>query len=203
MHGEAVLLQKQRRGKAEARIDAKAANGGCMLSILARWLLTSTAMAPVALTYGWVAFQAGDQGLGALLWGLCAVLVGGCLWLLQSARKHLERMRFTAQSVETADSEYLAFFLLYALPLFTAKINELTWQIWVPILAIFAIVTAKSYGYHFNPLLGMMGWHFYKITSSFGVTYVLITKKTLRSVDEEMQVGQLTEYILIDLGNNK
>jgi hypothetical protein len=112
-------------------------------------------------------------------------------------------MKFSAQSVETADGEYLAFFLLYALPLFTAKINELTWQVWVPTLLIFAVITAKSYCYHFNPLLGMMGWHFYRVTSVDGVTYVLITKKQLRRAAEEMQVGQLTEYILIDLGEKK
>ena len=87
--------------------------------------------------------------------------------------------------------------------MFTAKINELTWQVWVPILMIFGIITAKSYAYHFNPLLGIMGWHFYKVSTAGGVTYVLITKKQLRRAAEEMQVGQLTEYILIDLGDKK
>jgi hypothetical protein len=49
----------------------------------------------------------------------------------------------------------------------------------------------------------MLGWHFYKVTTSDGVTYVLITRKQLRRAAELMQVGQLTEYILIDLGDKK
>ena len=33
-----------------------------------------------------------------------------------------------------------------------------------------------------------------------GVTYVLITKKQLRNVAETIEVGQLTEYIVMDIG---
>lgn len=174
-----------------------------MLSTLAKWLLTSTAIAPVALTYAWVAYQAGNIDLALKLGGLCGVLVIVCLWLLGFARSNIERITFTAQTVEAADGENFAFLLLYLLPLFTAKINELTWQVWAPMLVIFGVITATSYSYHFNPLLGMVGWHFYKVTTKDGITYVLITKKQLRKAAEQMQVGQLTEYILIDLGDKK
>lgn len=171
-----------------------------MLNALAKWLLTSTAIAPVALTYAWVAYQAGSTQLAVMLFGLCIALLLICLGLLRFSQNNLERVNFTAKSVEAADSENVAFLLLYLLPLFTGKINELTWQIWAPMIVIFAIITATSYSYHFNPLLGMLGWHFYKVESSDGITYVLITKKQLRKAAEQMQVGQLTEYILIDLG---
>lgn len=174
-----------------------------MLSTLAKWLLTSTAIAPVALTYAWVAYQAGNTQLALTLAGLCLALLLICLGLLGYACRNIERVNFAAKSVEAADSENVSFLLLYLLPLFTAKINELTWQVWIPMIAIFAVITATSYSYHFNPLLGMMGWHFYKVTSADGITYVLITKKQLRKAAEHMQVGQLTEYILIDLGEKK
>ena len=51
------------------------------------------------------------------------------------------------------------------------------------------------------PLLGLMGWHFYKVGTKEGVTYVLITKRQLRSASEVISVGQLTEYIVIELGD--
>lgn len=171
-----------------------------MLNALAKWLLTSTAIAPVALTYAWVAYQAGNIQLASLLAGLCVCLLLICLGLLRYSRRVIERVDFTAKSVEAADGENVGFLLLYMLPLFTGKIQELTWQIWVPMIAIFAVITATSYSYHFNPLLGMLGWHFYKVESVDGITYVLITRKQLRKAAEQMQVGQLTEYILIDLG---
>jgi hypothetical protein len=45
-----------------------------------------------------------------------------------------------------------------------------------------------------------MGWHFYKVGTPEGVTYVLITRKQLRSATGTIEVGQLTEYIVIDVG---
>jgi hypothetical protein len=48
-------------------------------------------------------------------------------------------------------------------------------------------------------LLSVLGWHFYKVTSDDGVTYVLVTRNQIRTASEPLQVGQLTEYILLDL----
>jgi len=174
-----------------------------MLNGIAKLTLTSTSIAPVLLTYGWVAYQ-GDYikiKTAVILFFICAVLVGFCLWLLRYAKDHLELMKFEAGSVEAADRENIAFLFLYLHPLFTAQFEALNWQVWLPAIVIFAAVVATGYNYHFNPLLGLMGWHFYKVGTKEGVTYVLITKKQLRNASEVIVVGQLTEYIVIELGD--
>jgi len=174
-----------------------------MLNWIARLLLTSTAIAPVLLTYAWVAYQA-ERGLQAtVLLGVCFSLFLICLGMLAYSKKYLERLNFKAVSVEAADRENTAFLLLYLLPLFTADFTSLNWQLWVPAILIFAVVIATGYSYHFNPLLGLLGWHFYKVNTSEGVTYVLITKRHLRNATEALEVGQLTEYIVLDLGGQK
>lgn len=171
-----------------------------MLSWFAKLLLTSTAIAPVLLTYSWVAYQADECRLAGVLLGVCVVLVGVCIGMLRYARTHLERVKFSATTVEAADRENMGFLLLYLLPLFTAPFATLNWQVWVPAIVIFGAVVATGYSYHFNPLLGLMGWHFYKVSTKEGVTYVLITKKQLRNANETIEVGQLTEYIVMDVG---
>ena len=55
--------------------------------------------------------------------------------------------------------------------------------------------------FSFSPLLGLLGWHFYKVSSTEGVSYVLVTKKQIRNTGQINNVGQLTDYILIDLGD--
>jgi hypothetical protein len=62
---------------------------------------------------------------------------------------------------------------------------------------------ATGAGYHFNPLLSILGWHFYKITSTEGVKYVLVTRKYIRTAADIIAVGQLTDYMLVDLGGRK
>lgn len=171
-----------------------------MLNWVAKLLLTSTAIAPVLLTYAWVAYQSSCLWQSGVLLGACFLLLLICICLLDYARRHLERVNFTPTSVEAADRENMGFLLLYLLPLFTAQFATLNWQVWVPTIVIFAAVVATGHNYHFNPLLGLMGWHFYKVGTREGITYVLITKKQLRNTTGSIEVGQLTEYIVIDLG---
>jgi hypothetical protein len=170
-----------------------------MLSKLARLLLTASSIAPVSFTYAWVAFVQGDKrvALWAVVVGLIAVVM--CIGLLRYAQKNLEALDFRTKSIEPADSENLGFMLLYLLPLFTGKISDLHWELWIPIIAVFSVIIATGFGYHFNPLLSILQWHFYRVTSQDGVTYVLITKKHIRTAAGHLSVGQLTEYILLDL----
>lgn len=170
-----------------------------MLSSFARLLLTSTAVAPVLLTYAWVAEKSGFRQQALILFAMCAILTGLCLWMLRFAKRSLERSTFTSTTIEAADRENMGFLLLYLLPLFTSQYSSLNWGIWIPTLAVFGLVTATGYSYHFNPLLGLLGWHFYKVGTPEGVTYVLITKKQLRNAASAVTVGQLTEYIVIDV----
>lgn len=171
-----------------------------VLNCLARLLLTSTALAPVGLTYAWVAYVQGSLQAGLIILTVSLLLVLVCVGVLWRATKSLPVSDFKASSIEAADHENTAFLLLYVMPLFTSKFNTLDWQFWVPTIVIFAVITATGYNYHFNPMLGLMGWHFYKVQSSEGVTFVLITKKHLRTAANCIKVGQLTEYILLDVG---
>ncbi len=168
--------------------------------MLARLLLTSTALAPVGLTYAWVAYFQHEPVTAAIISGISIGLFFLCLLVLSSAKQNLPASTFKADSIEAADHENTAFLLLYVMPLFTSQFDTLQWQFWVPTLAIFGLITATGYNYHFNPMLGLLGWHFYKVESPEGVTFILITKKHLRTAALELKVGQLTEYILLDLG---
>ena len=173
-----------------------------MLSWVAKLLLTSTAIAPVLLIYSWVAFWASDSTLAGLLLLVCVILIGVCVGMLRYAKTQPEKINFSVTSVEAADRENMVFLLLYLLPLFSAEFDKLNWQVWVPAIVIFGAVVATGYSYHFNPLLGLMGWHFYKVGTKEGIIYVLITRKQLRNANETIKVVQLTEYIVMDIGGD-
>lgn len=173
-----------------------------MLSAIARIMLTASAIAPIAITYAWVAFTQDEIMVSAIALGVGTSAVLMCLVVLRYARSNLEKMNFKPKSIEAADRESIGFMMLYLLPLFTDKINTLNWSLWLPTIVVFALITAFGYSYHFNPLLGLIGWHFYKVESAEGVTYVIVTRKHLRAASEALTVGQLTEYILIDLEKN-
>jgi hypothetical protein len=170
-----------------------------ILNIIARLLLTSTALAPVGLTYAWVAWFQDSKVTAFYLFLVSLTLFVSCVGVLLSAQKSLPASNFKAKSIEASDHENTAFLLLYVMPLFTSQFNTLDWEFWVPTVVIFAIITATGYNYHFNPMLGLLGWHFYRVESEEGIKFVLITKKQIRTASTEIKIGQLTEYMLLDL----
>ena len=74
-----------------------------MLNWLAKLLLTSTAIAPVLLSYAWVAYRAGEARQALVLVVLVVALVVISLGVLHYAKTQLERISFTATSVNAAD----------------------------------------------------------------------------------------------------
>lgn len=170
-----------------------------MFNGFGRLIFTSTAIAPVGLTYAWATYSSDRPaaiiaGCSAIFLALVAVV------FLTFAKSRFERVKIRSQSVEAADRENIAFLLLYLSPLFTSSFSQLNWQVIVPTFVVFAAVTATGYNYHFSPLLGLMGWHAYRITDQSGVTYVVFTRRQMRSTLDSITAVQLTEYVLMDVG---
>lgn len=174
-----------------------------MFSSFTKLLLVLTALSPIALVYGWVTYSEGFYWASMGLISACIILTVLTLAALALSEKYLERFEFKFNSVEPVDQENVTFLLFYLSPLFVDKLGSLNFNVLVPALAIYALLTATSYSYHFNPLLALMGWHFFKVTSPEGVTYVLLTTKKINNIDSISQVGQLTDYMLIDLTRSK
>jgi hypothetical protein len=65
------------------------------------------------------------------------------------------------------------------------------------VLLIFFLVVLTSNSYHMNPLVGAMGYHFYEVTAN-GVTYVLISRRTLHHVRGGHRVVTIADYMLLD-----
>ena len=172
------------------------------MSRFAKLLLTITAIAPVLLTYALISFLNCNTTEAVILFFIFLILVFICFSLLYHMKKNLERMNFQADSAEVADSENIAILVLYLLPLLSGRSITPDWKVWLPVVLVFGLAIIASYGYHFNPLLGFFGWHFYKVRSKENVIYVLITKKQLVNVTEMIEVGQLTEYMLVDIGDH-
>lgn len=171
-----------------------------MLSYAARLFLMLTAVTPVGFTYACIALLEKEYLCGLIIISVCIAMVLMTIKFIQYAKVKLSSCTFKPVSIETADSENIAFMLLYLLPLFENGFSDLNWPMTIPAVLLFAAVIWTGYGYHFNPLLGFLGWHFYKVSTEEGVTYILLTKEELRTAKKTMNVGQLTEYIVIDKG---
>ena len=172
-----------------------------MLSRIAKIFLVLTSVAPAVLTYAVAAAFMGEFTIAAKLLAIVIILVVLCVKMLKHVRHNLEEIDLKVTSAEVADQESIGFLLVYLIPLLRPQFEFAEVNLWMCFifLLVFALFLSVSYSYHFNPLLGFMKWHFYRVKTQEGISYVLITKKRLRNVMEPIKIGQLTEYILIEL----
>lgn len=187
-----------------------------MLNRFAKLALVSTALAPICLTLWFVEISSAWQralpwldnlaahwhaGSGYLLATL--VLSGLCFGLVRlSASNHgLESLPVKIKSVKTVDKEIVGFLLVYLLPLINQSQSAISVPVLVFVAAVFFFIVYNSHAYHFNPLLGFFGYHFFEVTIEGDITYVLITRQNITDCKNISQVVQLTEYMILDVNN--
>ena len=169
-----------------------------MLGFWARLLFTSTAVAPVAFVYAYALYDAGQDNAALFLLASASLLVSIAAFFLVQVRKRLQVSPVKLVAAETADQENVAFLLLYISPLFTENVTTLNFSIAIPVALLFIIVVMSGNNYHFNPLLNILGWHFYKVDTDDGVSRVLITRRSIRNVINRLQVVQITDYVIME-----
>lgn len=97
------------------------------------------------------------------------------------------------REISNADNESIIFIFTYLIPLL-----DIDSYMVIFLLGLFFLVIFTTNLYHFNPFLGLLGYHQYEIKLEDGPTYILISKKTLINSKQIKNVVQLTNYILLE-----
>jgi hypothetical protein len=171
-----------------------------MLSKAAKSLLMMSAISPICIIYSLAAFLQGNIAYGVIAAIIFFLIVSGVRCFIWICRTKFQKTSYKTTSVETADSENLSFMLLYLLPLFENGISKPNLSITLFAVGIYGWVIWSGYGYHFNPVLALFKLHYFKVNTEEGVTYILISKKAFSKGEQNLTVIQLTEYIILDIG---
>lgn len=175
-----------------------------MLNKVAKLLLVATSLAPVLISYAFVAFlNHKSRYLIAGLLTTTILLIAACVTVVTLARRTLQCLSFPIASIKTSDSEVLGYVIAYLLPLASAPGSGINPLLLGYVLAVFFLVVWGSHAYHVNPLLGIIGYHFYEVTTKNGVTFLLITKRDIRNTGAVQKVVQLTDYMVLDCEPNR
>lgn len=171
-----------------------------MLSKFLKASLVGTSFAPVLLTHSFVLWI-NDANYTVILGNILIVLslLILCLSTMKFAKGEIQIEEFPINSIKTADSEIVGFLLAYLLPFTTMAIEQIDFKVMVFIMILFFSVIWSTNSYHINPLLAFVGYHFYEVTTLDNITYLLITKRSLRSTKAVKNVIQLTDYMVLDI----
>jgi hypothetical protein len=172
------------------------------MSKLAKTLLAGTSFAPIILTYAFVSWICGARIINiVILLLIVAALVLICISLLKYAYKNIERERIKITAISTADGEVIGFVIAYLLPILSLTNPSIDIRVLLFSAFVFMVVIWTTNSYHINPLLNIVGYHFYEVSSDDNVTYLLLTKKELRKTKSVQLVIHLTEYMILDGGD--
>ena len=186
-----------------------------MVSSLFKVIFISTAISPVLLTIFAINAINDWEKINDSFWAriylvfsdhfyfilIPLILTLLCWIIISCSQKKLESFRVSLKSVRISDREAFSFLLAYFLPLVTRPSLGVNMSMLYLFLVIFFVFIFASHSYHFNPLLGLFGYHSYEITTETGMSYILITRKGIRSCKDINRVVHITDYIVLEAGS--
>jgi len=172
-----------------------------MINNLARFLLVATSLAPIL---GAVAINQYSQGKSWQDWSVWLVagvlLVFICWGVLEYSAKAIQKQQLTIEEFDTEDREVLAFPVAYLLPLLSSKDLSFSgdWMTGAYVLVIIFWVITHSGAFHFNPVMGLVGYHFYRVKNSQGLPVVIISKREITMRGTQLNIVKLSRNIYLD-----
>lgn len=175
------------------------------MNFLAKMLLVCTSLSPVLWVMG---VQQYEQGVAWLCWVpwilVGALLVVICGALLKCMSKKATPHQFYIGEFERRDQEMLTYLFIYLLP-FLRSVSPTFSSGWLTsglVLAIIIIAIAQTGAFHFNPAMRLfLGYRFYSVRSSHGVSYLLISKRDLSRPGQEIQTVSLSQGVRLHIGD--
>lgn len=156
-------------------------------------MLGAVAVAHIASGKGW------QYWLPWLAPALAFVFI--CWMILLWCGKHLQRAPLSVSSVERNDHEVLGFLLAYLLPVISSQQTAFQAH-WLTMLYVFVILVAvftHACALHFNPVLGLLGYHFYAVEDADGRPLLLISREEAHHKDQSMSVAYISRAVILHI----
>ena len=174
-----------------------------MISKFLEHVFVLTSISPVFLAIWLGEFVKTGNYENGLFWLILFIVLIPISWgIIKFSEKKIEILPIKVKSVAPADREVAAFLIAYILPMLNI-VNLNIWTI-VFIVGLLYIAILTTSNYHFNPILSLFfGYHYYEVeieeNNGEKTTYILMTKKTIRSSRNVKKVVQVSDYMLMEV----
>jgi hypothetical protein len=176
-----------------------------MLNTFARFLLVATSLSPLLGAVAVNQFSRGEPISSYGAWLSAALLLVALCWLiLRYASRNVQTQTYIIKEFEREDKEVLAFLVTYLLPFLSTEKMGFTgdWLTSAYVLLIIFLVISHAGALHFNPVMGLLGYHFYSVKNSDGISHLLISRAELRRPGKELQTVRLAHNIYLHRGGS-
>ncbi len=174
-----------------------------MLGKFIRILFALTAIAPLSVSLAYI-YAVHDHNIqyAAIAAFLCLLLGAFSRWVIDQSRRKLERLPISIKKAKSADKEVIGFFIAYVFPLIFRGQASAGIDAWIVVACLLLFVLWSTHSLQVNPVLGILGFHFYEVETADGITYLLITQRKISNVPSIKEVVQLSEYGILEAPKN-
>ncbi len=174
-----------------------------MLNKFTKILLVGTSLAPTLLVMAVDQFATKGSpnwwSFGVQLVVVAIALVIIAVAVMKYVAKHAATQKLNICKAKNSDKEVLTFLVAYLLPIL-AEHKYLFRDFNIPTLALMILLSVAVYhsnAFDFNPMLGMLGYHFYEVEDDDHFPYLLISRRPIRKPCQELTVIQLFDYTFL------
>ncbi|MDP2325792.1 MAG: hypothetical protein Q8N51_17435 [Gammaproteobacteria bacterium] len=176
-----------------------------MLNAPAKYLLVATSLAPVLGAMAVNRLPTGDW-IEWLPWLAPAVaLVVVCWGVLTFSGRHDQHVDLKVTEVVRNDKEVLAFLIAYLLPVVSVRDTPFQgqWMTAVYVFVILVLAYAHAGVVHVNPVMGLLGFHFYEVKDHRGCSVLLISRSEVHVTGDTLSVTYLAPTICLRVEKKK
>ncbi len=174
-----------------------------MLNRFAKFLLVATSLSPILGAIAVNQYSLGKPMSSWLPWLAVAILLVLICWgLLHYSARNAQKQSVRIAQFESSDKEVLSFLLAYLLPFLSSKDMAFDgqWLTGAYVIAIIFLVIVHAGIFHFNPVMGLLGYHFYNVKNGEGVSLLVISKAELRRPGKDVPSVRLAHNIYLHTG---
>lgn len=177
-----------------------------MLNRAAKFILVATALSPVLGAVAVNQLSLGKAWTDWVPWLTAAILLTIICWLLLTlGTTRCQTQSLQIKEFERDDKETVGFLLAYLLPFLSSEDMAFKgqWLTGVYVLFLLVLVFAHSDSLHFNPVMGLLGYHFYSVKDGSNGPKLFITKTELQHPDQTYRVAMLAPCICVHIRDTK
>lgn len=119
-----------------------------------------------------------------------------CWCMLELALTETESHSVNFENIEEEDSKTFWVFSSVLFPILQGSC-DLSLTKYTIMVLFFLIIYWRSISFIYNPVLLLMGYHYYKVSIG-GKTFYLISKRKLMNPKDQITVGQLSSNLIIE-----
>jgi len=122
--------------------------------------------------------------------------------ILRLCRSILGNETVSYQTAKILENGGEGFIGTYILPFLSNVITDQWYILMIGVMVVLTIVIWISNSFCFNPVLSFFGYRFFEVSNSKGVTFILLSSKTILDPNDVKQIYHVTDYLKLD-GRNK